>query len=70
MHIFNEFSVPVAGVYLGSEYSSSLPYFVREEEDANFFDAFDILFINKNLHLKNTLNADFKLKFKRRYTTV
>jgi hypothetical protein len=69
VRLFNELSIPVVGVYLGSQYSSPAPYFIYEE-DANFFDDFDILFINKNMQLKNTLSADFKLKFKRRYTTM
>ncbi|MDR0712346.1 MAG: hypothetical protein LBF67_08415 [Prevotellaceae bacterium] len=69
VRIFDELSIPVVGVYFGSQYSSPLPYFVYEK-DANFFDDFDILFINKNLQLKNTLSADFKLKFWRRYTTM
>ncbi|MDR1416259.1 MAG: hypothetical protein LBJ57_02415 [Prevotellaceae bacterium] len=67
--IFDELMIPIAGLYLGSPYSSSLPYFATERE-AGFFDAFDILFINKAPQLQNTLNVDFKLNFKRYSNTV
>jgi hypothetical protein len=69
VRILNELSAPIAGVYIGSQYSSILPYFVGEE-DADLVDDVNILFINKNLQLRNTLSADFKLKFGRRYTTM
>jgi hypothetical protein len=69
VHILNELAIPLFGVYFGSQYSSQLPYLIHGK-DANFFDNFDILFINKNLQLKNTLSADFKLKFKRRSPTM
>jgi hypothetical protein len=69
VYLLNEFAIPLVGIYFGSQYSGQLPYFVTEE-DANFFDDVDILFINKNLHFKNTLSADFKLKFSQRSTTI
>ena len=68
VHILNELAIPLLGVYFGSQYSSQLPYFAYEE-DANILDDFDILFMNKNLQLKNRLSADFKL-FKRSSTTM
>jgi hypothetical protein len=68
VHILNELAIPLLGVYLGSQYGSPLPYFASEE-DANFFDDFDLLFINKNLQLKNRLSVDFKL-FRRSSTTM
>ena len=68
VRILNELAIPLLGVYFGSQYSSQLPYLIHGK-DANFFDNFDILFMNKNLQLKNRLSVDFKL-FKRSATTM
>ncbi len=63
--LFNEFSIPVVGVYSGSEYSSSLPYFVHEK-NANILQAFDIGSFETNFQLQNDFNIDFKIKPKRK----
>ena len=68
VHILNELAIPLLGLYFGSQYSGWLPYSLAEE-DANLLDDLDILFINKNLQLKNRLSVDFKL-FKRSATTM
>jgi len=62
--ISDELNVPFIGIYSGSEYSSSLPYFINEE-DASFFQAFDIGSFGKNLQASNKLNIDYNLKTKK-----
>jgi hypothetical protein len=63
VHILEEMSFPIVGIYFGSQYGSPLPYFAHEE-DASVFDAFDILFIRQSPRFQNKLSADFKPSFK------
>ena len=66
IYIFNEFNLPLIGIYAGTEYSSLLPYFAIEgdEKETNPLSMFDILFISQNTQLQNRFNIDFKIKSK------
>lgn len=58
--ISDELRFSVFGVFSGSEYSSSLPYFLTEE-DGGFFQAFDIGSFGTETFISNKLNVDFKM---------
>jgi hypothetical protein len=62
IRIFNEFNFPLMGIYSGSNYSHSVPYFV--DEDAKFLESFDILFLSHHAQIHNRLNIDFQLNIK------
>jgi hypothetical protein len=64
-----ELNVPFAGIYSGSEYSSSLPYFITEK-DASFFQAFDFGSFKKNTQMENKLNIDLKINTKKGIRTI
>jgi hypothetical protein len=64
-----ELNVPFAGIYSGSEYSSSLPYFITEK-DASFFQAFDLGSFKKNTQMENKLNVDLKINTKKGFRTI
>ncbi|MFV0289620.1 MAG: hypothetical protein ACK5IJ_01780 [Mangrovibacterium sp.] len=64
-YIFNETTIPFVGIYLGSEYSSSLPYFIAEK-DASLWEALHIGSFGANFQIHNDLNIDFKLKAKKK----
>lgn len=67
--ISDELNFPLVGLYSGSEYSNSLPYFFTEK-DASFFQAFDIGCFWKNLQASNKLNIDYKMKTKKGLRTI
>jgi len=61
-------NVPFIGIYSGSEYSSSLPYFVTEK-NATFFQAFDIGSFKRNIQMNHSFNVDFKINTKKTIRT-
>ncbi|MFV0554886.1 MAG: hypothetical protein ACK5LR_09300 [Mangrovibacterium sp.] len=64
-NLYNEFTLPLVGIYMGSEYSSSFPY-ILSEKDANPLDGFRIGSFKTNFQLHNDFNVDIKLKAKKR----
>lgn len=69
IYILNEFNLSLVGLYSGSEYSSSLPYFFSEE-NASFFEAFQIGSFERNSQMKNRLNIDYRISTKRKVYTI
>lgn len=66
--ISNEFRLSIFGIFSGSEYSSGLPYFLTEE-DASFFQAFDIGSFKTDCRGSNKLNVDFRMNTKKKVRT-
>jgi hypothetical protein len=68
IRIFDELNLPIVGIYSGSEYGSSLPFFATEA-NGSFIDAFDILTF-PNFQLQNKLSVDMQVNISKQIRTL
>lgn len=68
IEISYELNLPVLGLYSGSEYSSSLPYFTKED-NSSFFSAFKVGSLGVNEQMANKISLDYEIKTKKRVRT-